>query len=775
MSNLDRDRILAVLAEDGKRLLSDPAFPRHPAAAFEMQGEMIRPSHPSPVGLSIGGSVSGFVLNDRADFGGGRAAPPVDFQAGSAWLKLVWTGEAEVEAAGDLLGRLPAWLRPEVADGAATRSAALGLEDGRRHPPATELGNAAVGQLESLRWAVLPDAIRALRPGDWVAVRKSGRLGGRISVRWGDLLTVGLGRLADLVAGGETLNVEVRATLSAGFSVRLNDEYRLAFARSSEGRADAAPAVLVSARKSFRRKRTERIGAGVRFRFAAGDPLGGVLRPVVEAVFEAPWGVVDEILAAAGLADLTPLQRRYLRKIIQRLGIDPVLLDRAEAGFDAIRARMEEVRAEIERRLARVALDAARLAFTFDYSMVHRGETLFGAELDLDALDGREGAEVTGFDRLHGQLMEGDLTGVLSLPRAAGGVRVTEFLGRRGWDRTKTWGLGLGVGKRFSAGGKSKVGLSEEIEEDHLTGRTRFSFRGMRSYAGNWGGDELEWRTTLGVRSSTRQGAPDGPEGWIHYLHFMVRRTETHVSLADAGRVVDLAVAWGVIPRRLARAWPRRMTGRLAGERDVDISLHLRLSNRPFGALIRKLGGVSDAAVAEALAEAMPWRDDLAARRDPRARRNLYAGFWLAVLGGESTDPVGLARSFSKELKDRGQTDLARFERKSRPFWPGSAGELAALNPRCRRQWQDLRAGARAMAGAGGGPKEAAASVKPAFRLMRGAWEQIHHVRAMGVLVRELLAGDPEVWGRTTRTLRIAHGAGDERVVETITASPDQD
>ena len=750
---LDLGDLDTLLAGHATRRLGDPELPGPTLLAQSVEKEV--PIAHDDLACTVGGEARINIFNapedeDPAGLLGEApaegAAPkdvelrtPLHFEAGSAWL--VYRTSARVKAKA----------RPEVPKfgfaAGLDGDASVRFHDYRRHGAEDRVGPSVALDLATARFAISPADVRALGPGEALALEVNGTLRATARLRWSDVFTTHIGTLGALLAPGEDFGLKIGARLWTSFRVGIEDRFLVVFSRRRAGEID------VQVRRSDEEALALRAAARISVRAADRRQAEAAIRAAVEAVLGEPLAEVRAILAKRRVADLGRRERALAERLVDRLRMDGERLRLA-----ALRERIEELESEAEARVTRIAEQEARFAVDFLYSRSRTEEALIEATLD----EARVG---DGFGALHGAIVRGDFERMLAdgASAAASGVSVRRFLQKTEVKRTKSWGVSLRLGDLFSVGGKARTYMRETMRRDRRLDRSRFSFTAIEDYAGSWGRDRCTWKTTLTATSRDwTPGAEPTADALRFTLHHLMHYGERRLSARDAARFADLGVLWGSVTPGGARAVRERLERLGRARSDVEVSFHLRFRKGTFPTLLRLLAEADARAIGLALGRAVPSLAGEAGRETPLLRELLYGDLWRQYLEDPSLSPRDLAAAASASARAEGHAGLAGFEGRMRHWW--TVGDLARRNGETRARWRDLARGAARLHEAieeGGPYTEVAASA----RLMRRGWEHAFHVRAFGAHLMEAFRTRPEFSESVSRSLRVEYRERGERVV----------
>ena len=717
--------------------------------------------------------------------------PVIPYAPEHAWVKasssLALSGGLAVEPDG-------------AVSGSSGAQRVLELTEYRRfdEPPEPEAAMAVV--FAGPRFAARAADVLALGPGEAVSMNHGRELSAKLVIRWSDILTAEIGRLATLLSkldseadepadrdgttSGEDgdpddatesdafelaspLGVRSRLSLHASFSARIEDAFELVFVRP-----DSESALRGIVRRSAGEKTRARVSPRITASLIEDDGLDEAAENLVEGLLGASPSWLRTLISAGKAGSLSEIERALLKGILGRLGIETDLdvarlLRTVEERLDALTERARKL-------LAAAANTRVAAALEFEYSRIESEEVVFEAALttpaDADSespptADPSTNSEWTAFEELHSALVRGKLEEAAEHRLAT----VRRFLDQKSFRVERSWGASLSIGP-FDFGGTELTRVREVSRTDRSGGLGEYSFSGMRSYRGKWARDRFSWKATLSVRSPTSNERKRGRTALVSSLYLLMERKEPSLSVEELLSCLDTAACWGILDADAVRLQAARLVDLVEGADEVDLSLHFRLGKHALPAALPLLAQAPDTALAAALAEAMPWHPLHPERHWPSIRRQLYADLWRHYLeAGGSDDARPLAGLAAAHLRRVGLRSLADFEGEAAEPRSGSFVDLVRLNPKTRERWRKLRRGAAALSLQLRRDTSDDLHFTEAFTSLSAVVSQSHHLRALGVLVRHLIAPDRKAWKDVRRTLRVGYRRDGKRTVENIT------
>src|SRR5439155_408344 len=185
------------------------------------------------------------------------------------------------------------------------------LCDYRRHDIDEPVALAIPRDIERPRLIALVDSVRALQPGDALAVRSAGTLQANIEVSWADVFTSEIGSLARLLRAPASIGIRIDAGVKATASISVNDEFALTFTRGDDGagyRVFVRKAQISDARATV----------GVTATVQAAQPE--VVAAAVNGLLDAELSKVRPLVARATSA-LRPAEQQLIQDVAERLGV----------------------------------------------------------------------------------------------------------------------------------------------------------------------------------------------------------------------------------------------------------------------------------------------------------------------------------------------------------------------------------------------------------------------------------------------------------------------
>ncbi len=643
--------------------------------------------------------------------------PQVELDENSAWLKYALTAELGTgsNVSLDQLGF------------AFDLDRKLRLLDYRRHARDNVAVATILSDLSFPRSALATEHVLGMRSGEALAMRFVGTVAVGLEISWSDIFASQFGNVGALFGAGQVIPLRLSAGLTLSAEVSIEDDFVIAFSRVHRD------GIRVAVRKAERRRTGAAIEAAARVEFADPEQIEGALHAVLEAAVGAPYAKFRALLAPP-VAQLNSQQAALLLRLLKALGMDPAVPDGLGDLGDllaSVEERLDEIEVEIEETIAAIARQRISIGFRYEYNRISTRASLLQATLSEDR-----------FERHHGKLIRGDVTGLLEdIQKDRDGVALESYLRRARLGTAKSWGFTLGIGA-WSVFGSDRQEITRTRDEDDA-GRVRLAYEGLRSYSGSWAKESFEW--SLDFRADMpRFAARDAPRlsefelGLALTWERRERLTEKAISkLLDAGAV------WGVCPFPQHHDLAERLRALL--DQECDITVQMRIDDTALRAMLPKLGSAALTAFAPAYGAAMPWMKNFPGRRDVDVRRELYEPLWRSYFQDPDQAPDQLSARAVAHFEDmplpHKELRVVELEFLTRQ-WATFAG-LAKLNSKMIGDLERFNEGMAALAVAVAEDHASTGIIELVFDEIKDMGKQSHHVRALGAYLIDVAAKSP--------------------------------
>jgi len=453
--------------------------------------------------------------------------------------------------------------------------------------------------------------------------------------------------------------------------------------------------------------------------FANPAQVQAVIQPVLDALFSATVDKIEPLLNKASLGDLNGPERELAEALFHRLGLDPIT-----ATLDALKARIADIKATVNKKVEDAVKTKVSLAFAYEYQRTETRTELLQATITAE-----------GLERFHGDCVRGNFAPVLDAIRAGSrDVELRRYLNATEIEQKHSWGFTLSVGKWLTVAGTDKRNITKVTRRDIGGHRRQESYLGFRGYQGSWAGETFEWGGDL---KADMPGFSDDPRAsdFAYGLHLRWQQTHDRLSENDLDIFLDAAVLWGAISQ--AEAARRRSELAAAKGRPCTATVQVTVADQETKQTLRALLAAMASApgIESSLAAAMPWRADNIGRTHVAVRRGIYAPLFQMYLNEPAMTPSELALAANRRFAHSDFEDLGRLELNFKTVRPFTFAGLAELNSDTparavgfRRAFDVLRTGIENRA-------SSEVTLKQVFHDLSAFWEQSHHVRAAGAYV----------------------------------------
>ena len=658
--------------------------------------------------------IDGFNAAGQKDADGviGSDEAPIRFAGGSAWLKYSVQATARATAnldAGSAAGQIQA-------------AEQVRLCDYRRHDIDEPVALAIPRDIERPRLIALVDSVRALQPGDALAVRSAGTLQANIEVSWADVFTSEIGSLARLLRAPASIGIRIDAGVKATASISVNDEFALTFTRGDDG---AGYRVFVRKAQISDTRATVGVTATVQ----AAQPE--VVAAAVNGLLDAELSKVRPLLARATSA-LTPAEQQLIQDVAERLGVRTLTPAALSKAIDTLEASVAD-------KIAGAVKAKIDSGFAFEYGRIEENATLLQATLTDEALAA-----------MHAPLVRRNLAPVLAAPN---GVGIEKYLNETTVTRTRAWGFTLGIGDRkvFS---KDTNRTTRSIREG--TPGTSRSYAVLHAY------DMTRRNWSMSLKAETPAfvppGAPVTASSFAYGLHLLSSEQPKVFDEHQSDYCADMAVLWGVCREGQADALKVKFPS--IGTKDVSWAAQMTINDEALKKdLWARLAALSAVDFAPALAAAVEWNRSVGGTIASVARRRqLYFPVWQHYLQNSAVGATGVAQFAYDHLRGDAPA-TARLERAGFAAVDDrlTAAGLAEKNDDTRPDIADFLRGAKNLADALASPTDERGVIEKSFQHMSRMSDQSHQVRALGVLLLDLARKSVYLPG-VTRTLSFTVG-----------------
>ncbi|HSR50131.1 MAG TPA: hypothetical protein VLV83_04840, partial [Acidobacteriota bacterium] len=231
--------------------------------------------------------------------------PQIDLDSHHAWIKY--------RASMGLKGGAPA------SPGAATLKLKAGKTfsflDYRRHSPEDKLVETVKADVRDFRLALNLEDVLKLEPGDALAYRVEGELGGSVGLQWSEIFSANIEGLSSFAEASGLLSLSIPVKASVKFKYSVEDEFIVVFSRDVEDHS----LIRIAVGKADRSSRSAGAGLSVKIGFADPELVEeSILETLLPGRIGQSVDLIDEVLDKASLEDLTKRQLALVREAFQK-------------------------------------------------------------------------------------------------------------------------------------------------------------------------------------------------------------------------------------------------------------------------------------------------------------------------------------------------------------------------------------------------------------------------------------------------------------------------
>ena len=678
-----------------------------------------------------------------------KLSPQIRYDDDFAWLKYRIAGSVKGSPQGKFL--VFDW------EAGAEKSAAFCWY--RRHDKNDTVGEAIPKDLKHFQFVVRTGDILALGKKEALSMHVFGRLDGKLSVKWSDLLTGMLGKLSFNILASNFAGVDVEDSLEGTFNWEIVDTFDMVFSSAENGK------YRVAVKKSDSKTVGTTIGAGIQVKL--DSKLDDILKEVEEGVIGAPLhkleGILedldlDNVLEKLDRGELGEKKRKFLVEVMNRLG-----LNWYSDKLEILKKEIDRIKEEfLPHNFLKVLDQQVKARLTYEYSRIREKTTIFQAILSEEAVK-----------KYHGSLIKQELNGLLEDVKTRGmgsGIQLEKLINQTSVTTREAWGFSLGFGK-WAFGGKEIKEL-KEVTRFSLDQRPMKSYLGCRSYEDKLGERQIDFSVDFNaqMKDFAREKYARASEfDYGFYLLWKWQWQDRDDILKNFPMIVDHAGVWKVVDPDYGiddREVAVELIERLQDKSDLAVSCHLKFDPEAFRQLLPHLVQRNEAKFAQALAMALPyWSDHPTRSYDLRQR--LYASLW--------EDYFDLMRNNPRLIHNNLQRARIMAEKVERTIKTKSFPKKGSLAHREGVQWKQLRTSTFAglvelndvnylwnqFLGAMTDLNEAIKTngtdtvIKTSWEKANEFWAVAFLVRTFGAYLLKLAEEVPGIWEHIERVLRI--------------------
>ncbi|HTQ80200.1 MAG TPA: hypothetical protein VMM92_09395, partial [Thermoanaerobaculia bacterium] len=428
------------------------------------------------------------------------------------------------------------------------------LLDYRQHAATDLVAQAVLSEIAQPR---LPNRIAdlsALGAGDAVAFIVSGTFNFRAGFTYSDLLPATIAALDQAlgVAGASAFQVSLGGTVTA--DLLASDQLRIVFTRGTQ--LDIA----VDLKKSAETSLPVSASFGATAKLVDPAQLATLVESYLVGRLGTPYEdfvrLLQKLAAATDVSQLSPADQELLQAIVTKLNLGDLV-----SQFNAIKARLEGLPAELTAKLAAELSKQLGLTFSLSYSRVKTSGTLASFE-----------AKAASLAPFLDALLAGDMSGIAGRIAAGDpGFLCKSYLASKQIVQQISFGVGLSLGPWVAQGTTTTTFV--ESQQENVARQLRLSFDGEATYASQWGDSKESYGFALNAAMAGFAAPPAAQDFTFGAgLHWSWQENLTP-PLRD--RILDLANLWGVFSVDQNAANAQALAGLLNQPVLAEISLTL--------------------------------------------------------------------------------------------------------------------------------------------------------------------------------------------------------
>ena len=356
------------------------------------------------------------------------------------------------------------------------------LADYRIHPANDKAWEAMREDLTSPRSLLLLDDVRALQPGEALAMELGGILAATVSFSWADAIAMQLGALTDHVVGRIPLTLKFKSGLETSAKVKITDQFQVVISRTRDHR------FRIAVKKA--KSRTHSLGLEVSF------GAEGTFAPAIDNALEAV--------------------------------LEP-LAEKSEQARDLLEA-------ELRKRLMKIATWKASTGFAYEYARIDENTSIVDyILLDESKLEADYATAVSG--------SFADLTDELRHDTSS--RELVRYLNETTITRRSSSGFSLGIGKWIDVEAKDTSAFKQTTRTS-LDGFRLITCQGTRRYDEKQvPQNDFEWTVDLKAQMTEFRELPTTRD-FDYGLHLAVTLERNALREDDLERMLDFAAMWDV-------------------------------------------------------------------------------------------------------------------------------------------------------------------------------------------------------------------------------------
>ncbi len=619
------------------------------------------------------------------------------------------------------------------------------------HDNTADIRSSVVRDLTSFKTVFKWEDIENLEDKNVLYLTTRGKLSAKVSVSWSDVISKSLNTIGSLLnlPEGITLDIDLTPSLSASYSLSVEDDFLYAICRNDE-RYEVKLTKAISTDQTAKLKAS--IGAGFSDPDAVEEVLGQLLGEVIESATGCAQDKIEELIEKAIDGITNEGENELISEIIERLDLE----EKANPG-EALKEYIDQLEEKAKEIIGEVAKASVKLSFSYEYQRLSSQKELLRASFSKTTLE-----------RYHNKFLKfklGDFVDDYSV-YTEDDVNVLSYINEKKVTVKQSWGFGFSLGKKALFSGKDYVNNNEVVRKN-IEGKQQVALDTIRGYKSELGVQE-RWQGNLAAEmpSFSKTETPTMRE----FQYSLALQLQTIRDIRQESHLMyflDLGVLWGAIEANEVDRLFLKYYGLLKGQQDVSLEAKMILSDTVFQAFIHQIGsnGLNNTnreLLSASLAGAMDYHEDFAELSTVPNRVRAYAPIWMYFLN----HPKKKRKVFRNGAIDHIKKEFGIGNRAELLEESNGISPLLKMNP---NTFGDLTAFVLGMSDLSKGIKNNThyqGEIEDSMQSMRRFLQQSHYVRTLGAFFKAYLELNPYLKERAELILTITYGEGtDEKMI----------
>lgn len=601
------------------------------------------------------------------------------------------------------------------------------------HPSNSSAKTALLAELTNFDYAINPDAITSLGPGQALSYRLTGSLTSNVTLSWSDVISSNLSFFSSFLKRGDLLAFQASASASVSLDVAISDDFLIIFTDAGAGKT----------RLSVKKAKSRRFGiegsVGVTIGFKNPEKIVAevdkLLKGVVGEEINRVTDLINKIIAdpTTLFSNLSPIEQKIIKALIERLGLQ-AQLDNLSSFVNAWTNIVKKVKDKVKE----VVETKVKAVFSASYSRLKEETTILEVILTDQVL--REN---------HKDLLLANISNVVDKIRAKDpSYQLIRYLHQEILETVFTLGVMISFGP-LKLGGKDKIS-ERRVTLENINKEQKISYTGAREYRSTFFGDKEAWITTIRADMEAYK-KPATTCDFKYGLHLKHRWLEKKLTEKELREYLEQSLIWRTIGIDDVEKIVAEHKTRLNGEK-AKVVVQIKADNITFRKLVMDIKSISEDDVALVFAKAMPWIEGFTARTNIDSRTSLYAPLWKRYFKEpnlQSRDYAIIAANHFRIMGsglDLQQLEGERFGVDWRPLsFPWILEKDGTTNNSdvsgIKQIWDNFRSGiTRLSESLVEGKCKEFSEIEKVFDKINPFWSQTFFMRACGILITNLAA-----------------------------------